>query len=558
LFGRPDTGIVGKLKPGVTLEAASAQLAALTLELRGRQPDILDDRETVHARTLQEDDLNQDPYVVLGPLVALVFLAACANLGNMLLARGLSRQREIDTRIAVGASRWRLVRQLMTESLLLAAMGSLGGLVVGHVAAQLLVARFAGMLNVQVSTDIPVILAAGVLSVIAAVTFGLTPALQLTSRKRRTTRSRQTLVAVQVAVSCVLLILAGLMTRGAERQTALVGDADFTSLVVVDPGLEDAKLSGPAARQALEGIAERIRTIPEVADITISADPVYGSSIARAAGMPMIVELAVDPDYFRVMGLAVMRGRLFEPGEREIAIVSAPAGRAAFDGDDPLGRTWNPDGGAAGPTVIGLVEPNRLASLRDPEAVESYVPLTDEAVARAVVIARTIGDGRAVLRRAREAAARPGLMPSAWVIQTPVDQVLEHSRAATQMLSVLGTIASALAAFGIFGLVAFSVRERNRELAIRMALGARARGIAGLLLARYATPFGLGMAAGAALAFAGERALGGFRGSLGITTFDPGGYLFGLAVFTLTALLAIFVPLRRAVRIDPAIALRCE
>ncbi len=559
VLGRPDTGIVGKPKPDVSLEAASAQLAALTLELRARQPDLFNDRETVRARSLQEDDLNRNPYMVLGPLVALILLAACANLGNMLLARGISRQQEIDTRIAVGANRSRLVRQLMTESLLLAALGALGGLVVSRIAAELLARTFAAFLNVQIALDLQAILAAGVLSVISAVAFGLAPALQLTSRRRSTTRSRQILVAVQVAASCVLLVLAGMMTRGAQRQTAFAAGADFTSLVVVDPGLEDANLSGPSARQALEGVRERISLIPEVVDIAISADPISGATIARASGIPMIVQLAVDPDYFRVMRLGMLRGRIFEPGEQDVVIVSAAAGRAAFDGDDPLGKAWNPDGSSRGPTVIGLVEANALASLRDPGAVESYRLLTDETVAGAIVIARTNGDGRTILRRAREAAKLPGLTPAAWVIQTPVDQVLEHSRAATELIGVLGTAASALAAFGIFGLVAFSVRERNRELAIRMALGARARAIVAVLLRQYAKPLGLGMAVGVALAYAAVRALGGMSPlGLGLMTSDLAGYLLGLAAFTLTTVAAILVPLRRAIRIDPVIALRRE
>jgi hypothetical protein len=350
------------------------------------------------------------------------------------------------------------------------------------------------------------------------------------------------------------------MTRGAQRQTAFAAGADFTSLIVVDPGLEDASLSGPSARQALEGIRERISLISEVADIAISADPISGATIARAAGLPMIVQLAVDPDYFRVMRLGMLRGRIFEPGEQEVVIVSAAAGRAAFDGDDPLGKGWNPDGGGArGPTVIGLVEANALASLRDPGAVETYRLLTDETVASAIVIARTHGDGRTILRRAREAAKLPGLTPAAWVIQTPVDQLLEHSRAATELIGVLGTAASALAAFGIFGLVAFSVRERNRELAIRMALGARARAIVAVLLRQYAKPLGLGMGVGVALAYAAVRALGGMSPlGLGLMTSDLAGYLLGLAAFTLTTVAAILVPLRRAIRIDPVIALRRE
>jgi putative ABC transport system permease protein len=153
----------------------------------------------------------------------------------------------------------------------------------------------------------------------------------------------------------------------------------------------------------------------------------------------------------------------------------------------------------------------------------------------------------------------PGLMTSAWVLQTPVDQVLEHSIAATEMIGVLGTAASGLAAFGIFGLVAFSVRERNRELAIRMALGARVRAIVGVLLRQYARPLGLGMAVGVALAYVAVRVLGGMSPlGLGLTTFDLAGYLLGLAAFAVTTIAAILVPLRRAIRIDPVTALRRE
>ena len=558
-FGRPDTGIAGKLRPGVSLEAARTQLAALAVELRGRQPDVLEDGETVHARPLADDETDRRPIVVMEFLFGLVLLASCANLGNMLLARGLAREREIETRIAVGAGRRRLVRQLMTESLLLAVLGSLGGLVVGRIAARLLAAQFGRFTLVQqITTDLPVVIAAGALGVISALVFGLAPALQLTSGRRRATRSRQTLVAVQVAISCGLLIMSGLMTRGAERQTTLAGTEDYTSLVVVQPNLRDANLSGPAARQALDAIAENLSRLPEVADLVIAANPIYGASVDAAPGMPMILELGIDPGYFRVMGLAPIQGRVFQPGDRDVVVVSARAALAAFDGESPLGRAWDPGRGTSGPTVIGVVENGPLATLRDPGAVESYLPLTDETLVDADVILRTTGDGRRVLRRARDAASLPGLTPSVWVLQTPVDQLLEHAVSATQIISGLGVTASALAAFGIFGLMAFSVRERAREIAIHLTLGARARTIAGVLLAQYARPFGLGMLAGMAMAVAGERALIGIRLGLGVTAFDVGGYLLGLVAFALTAVLAVLVPLRRALRIDPASVLRSE
>jgi len=258
------------------------------------------------------------------------------------------------------------------------------------------------------------------------------------------------------------------------------------------------------------------------------------------------------------MQLALLDGRLFQPGERDVIVLSRSAARAAFDGDDPLGRVWNPDGGSGGPVVVGIVEPSTLAALRDPRSVETYVPLTEEALAGASVIARTNGDGRAVLGRARDAAAGPRRTPSAWVVQTPVDQLLQHSLAATRMIGALGTAASALAALGLFGLMAFSVRERTRELAIRIALGARARATAVMLLTQYAKPLAIGMAVGTMLAVAGAQMLLGLQLGLGLDTRDPGGYLLGLSVFALIALAAVLVPLRRAVRTDPAIALRSE
>jgi predicted permease len=557
LFGRPDTGLVGKLRAGVSLEAASSQLATLTDTLRTRQIDLFGDQEAVRARPLDEDDLNRAPYLVLESLVALVLLASCANLGNMLLARGLAREREIATRIAVGASRRRLIRQFLTESLLLATLGSAAGLVVGRVGARLFSMVFAGALDVQITTDLPVILAAGTLSLVSALAFGLTPALQLASQQHRATRSRQVLVAVQVATSCVLLILAGLMTRGAQRQSTLAGQADFSALIVIEPELADADLSGLAARQALEGISENLGEVPQVAAVTIATDPLYGLSVVRRPGMPTILRSSVDPNYFQIMGLRIVQGRAFEPDEQDVTVISASAAQAAFEAD-ALGRTWNPEGGRTGPTIVGIVEPSPLAALRDAGAVEVYLPWTDEAISDASLLVRTTGLGRAVLGPVRDAASLQGLRPSVWVLQTPVDQLLEHSVAATSVIGALGATAAGLAALGIFGLMAFSVRERTREIAVRMALGARTRTIVGVLLVQYATPLAAGMSVGVLIAVAGERALIGQQMGLGLTAFDPVGYVAGMAAFTLTAVIAILVPLARAMRIDPASALHCE
>jgi predicted permease len=555
----PDYAIVGLPRTGVSLDAASAQIAGLTSELRVRQPGLLDDRDVLRMRGVGEDERRGNGSVIGTALVLLVLLTSCANLGNMLLARGVARQREIEARIAVGASRGRLVRQLMTESLLLSGLGALAGLVVARVGAPVIVATIVQQPNVRITTDWTIVAATGVLALVCALVFGFAPARLLSRRRPRATRSRQTLVAVQVAASCVLLILAGLLTRGAQRQLELAGRADYSSIMVVEPELDDQKLASAAVLSTIEGMAERIGALPEVAAIAIGTDPIYNVSILSTADIPVILQARVDSRYFQVMQIRLLRGRTFEPGERNVAVISRDAARAAFDDeDDALGRLWNPTGDA-GSTVIGIVEDSPVARLRDVRAVESYLPLTEEVVSNASIIVRTHGDARGVTRRARSAASIPGVTPTAWLLQRPLDQLLQHSIGAARLIAVFGGIASALAAFGIFGLLAFAVRERTRELAIRRALGARLGSLARLLVSQYVTALGLGIAAGIVAATLAARAMIGVSAGLGLdTSLDPSGYALGLAVFTLTALAAVLPAVRRAARVDAAAALRAE
>jgi predicted permease len=549
---RPDIGLAGRLRPGMSLEAARTRLVALTSEFRAQFPVLFDDGVTLTARPLADDNRGPDQSGLLVVLVVLVLLAACANLGNMLLARGLARQPELSTRVAIGASRARLVRQLMTECLLLSALGGLVGLVVGSVGARLLATVFASWLNLAIVIDAPVILAAVVLSIVSALAFGLVPALQTTGSLRQVGRSRGRLLGIQVATSCVLLVLSGLMVRGAERQAGLAARDDFASLVVLEPGLEDAQLPAPALRDTLDDTVRRLRTLPGVTAVTVSDNPIYDVLVESAPGMRTIVRARVAADYFRVMRLAPVRGRLFQPGDEDVAVLSLSAARAAFGGDEVVGRVWRPGNEVGGPVVIGVVDDSAFAAMRDPGAVEVYVPMTDADLAGASVILRTMGDGRALLRQVREAAPPAGVLPSVWVMQTPVDQMLQHAIAATRVIGTLGLSAAGLAALGLFGLMAYTVRERTREVAIRLALGARARAIAAMLVARYARPMGIGVVVGTVAAAAGAHVVGGLGLGLGIRTFDAAGYILGLFVFAATAAVAVFVPLRRAMRIAPA------
>jgi predicted permease len=552
-----DTALVAQPRPGVSRDTISAQLGTLDSELRLRQPGLFDARDVIRARPLSEDERRGNGLPIATVLVFLVLLTSCANLGNMMLARGVARQREIDTRVAVGASSSRLVRQLMTEALLLSGLGAAAGLVLAGAGGRLLVANFAGQLNVRVTTDLPIVAAAGILALVCAMAFGLAPARHVSRQRPPATRARQMLVAVQVATSCLLLVLAGLLVRGSQRQLALAGRADHTSVLVVEPQLDERAFPGAAARAAVDSMAARIRAIPDVVEVAVATDPIYAPAVLSADGAPVILQSRVDPAYFGVMGIEMLRGRMPVPGERRVAVIGRSAERAVFGDEDALGRLWTPGGAAV--TVVGIVEDTVLGRLRDARAVESYVALDEERIGEASIIVRTRSDARSALRRARAAAAMPGAEPSVWLLQRPIDQLLQHSLAASRMIGALGAAAAGLAAFGIFGLLTFAVRERTRELAVRRALGARARAIASLLLWQYVTPLAVGVAGGAALATVVAKAMIGINAGLGLdTSLDVAGYLLGLATFGLALLAAVLPAVRGATRVDPAVALRAE
>jgi hypothetical protein len=350
-------------------------------------------------------------------------------------------------------------------------------------------------------------------------------------------------VAVQVATSCLLLVLAGLLVRGSQRQLALAGRADHTSVLVLEPRLDERAFPGAATSSALDSMAARIRALPDVVEAAVALDPIYAPAVVSVEGAPVILQSRVEPTYFSAMGIEVLRGRLPAPGERRVAVISRAAERAVFGDKDALGQIWT--AGVEAATVVGIVEDTVLGVLRDPRAVESYLALDETRAREASIIVRTRSDARGLLRRARAAAATPGAKPSVWLLQRPIDQLLQHSLAASRMIGALGAAAAGLAAFGIFGLLAFAVRERTRELALRRALGARARAIASLLLWHYVTPLTAGVIVGAALATAAARAMIGVNAGLGLdTSLDSVGYLLGLVTFGLALLAAVLPAVR--------------
>lgn len=575
-FGLRDTQMYAKLKPGISLPAADAQLASLIAELRRQHPDQIQPRETPHGQPLLS--LPHDafaPLAMVTLLVVAVLITACANLGNILLARGQTRMREIGIRVSLGAGGSRIVRQLMVENLLLAALGASGGLAVGYVAAKSLLRAADASPSIHLATDWRMLLAGISLALVAASLFGLAPAIQAARRNVRPTQARKVLVAVQVAASCFLLILASVLTLSARRQFDISVRYDYRHMLVIDPRLNGHGLTGPAARQALDEIATRLEQLPGVQGVTSAEFTPFsgpGGFPDYRPGLPRITYNQVAPTYFELMNLALVRGRLFSANEPAVAVISESTARTLWPTDDPVGKTLSVPkfsiegsvaagrafkgliGGREQRTVIGIVKDSGKRRAVNP--LEGYWPITDANVSRAAIILRTAGDPAGIIQNARSAASLPGLVPAAWLLRTWAEQEVGPPPGVLLALGSLSATATSLAAVGIFGLIAFAVAQRTREIGVRMALGARASDVLGTLLAQYSVAMSAGAAAGIFLALTVGLLIR--SAIIGVDPLDPLGYATGLAIFAMVALVAILIPARRALRIDPASALRWE
>jgi predicted permease len=557
-YGTRQTFLLGRLKPGISREAAQAQFRPLTAELRSEQPLYVEQSEWLKVYVPDLPPNNSPAAVLLLStcilLVLLVLFSACANLRNMLLARGLARQREIEVRLAIGASRWRLVRQLMTENLLLTGLASIAALFVGRLAAQLLLRIADAPTNLRIVTDWSIVAACAALGMVATCAFGLAPAFQTVKRGPKATRARKILVSLQVAVSCVLLILSSFLTRAMHQSFRTQVTFDTSGLAVVDPAFYLHNYTASQSRQMARELAERIRQVPGIDAASIATIvPLRRAWVERVSSQQLYLN-EVDPAYFPMMRLPVLQGRMFGTVETDAVVVSESAARRLWPNESPLGkscllaqRTY---------TVTGVVKDSGANLMSHPESVEAYLPIDDKNVPGATILVHAAGNAGAMFGALRSAARLPGTVPQVFTIQSQIDRQLGTMRKMETIVASLGAVASLLALLGIFGLLAFTVAQRTREIGVRMALGARSFDVLRCVLGQYALPFGIGAGAGVALAAGAAKVM---RNTLfGFIPFDVASFGAGLLVFGAVALLASVGPVRRALRIDPVSALRYE
>jgi predicted permease len=595
--------VVGRLRDDATIQQAEAQLTALARRRFEQFPDYwVTVRGEGRRLTAVPEAASRVPPQARGAalgfaamlmgVVVLVLLVACANIANLMLARAARRRREVAVRLSLGATRWRLIRGLLAESLLLAAAGAGGGVLVARwLAAGIL--RFQPPLPVPVQLEAPldwrVIGFLAALAIVAALAFGLFPALQgsratvvpelkgetPTWRLGRRFAVRRALVVGQLAASLLLLVGAGLFLRSLIRAQA-VNPGFLASQVVVatlDPessGYDDAR--GAAL---YHDVLERVRALPGVEAATLASAVPLASCCSRrgtriegyTAQEGESTEInwnVVAPGYFETMHVPIRRGRPFDESDRPGAPLGVMVNQAFADrywpGQDPLGKRVSVTG-PEGPfrEVVGVTENGKYRSLSEDPLPFLFVPLLQNYRSPMTLHVRAAGDANAVMTlvRAEVRSLDPALpLFNVAALTDALGVAVLPQRVAATLLAAFGILGVALAVLGLYGLTAYGVAQRTREFGIRTAMGAEARGIAALVVREAAVLGAVGLGLGLVLSAIATRFATRFL--FGVSPLDPLTFLTVCASLFGATLLASYVPARRATRVDPMEALRYE
>ena len=602
--GREDAvaiDVIGRLKPGISSEAATAALTVWAsrrtdLQTVAGRPASL--RLTPRQGTLSPDPGEPLPLLVFSPIFCafgLILMIGCANVANLQLARGVSRQREIGIRLSLGASRRRIIRQLLTEDLLLALAAAAGGLVVSrlfmegalYAAASTMPSELAESLNLGVpAADWRVLLFLVAGAVVSTAFFGLVPALQATrlelvrtmrgevTRDARPGRARQALIAAQVGASALLLICAGIFLRSAIATATVdpgVRTSDTMVVAIANEPRRAALLQAVTAHPSVAAVAAFSWRTPAVAESSVSAEA--GRPAEMSSRVP-VEQIAASPEYFDVLDMDVVAGRGFTRAERTaeagVVVVSETVARGLWPKGNAVGQVVRlqtsqsgspdaPSGPSRAFTVVGVVRD--VNGPLAPDMFPSwgvYVPTGAENPGTSLTL-RVRGDPE----QARQALVErltgvdPGLgeittMRAIAGMQTYILQI------AFWVAVVLGGLALALTVSGLFSVLSYVVEQRVKDIGVRMALGATRRNVAGLVLSQSLRPVGIGLGTGGGLAAALATVLMATASEIGnlVHVFDPVAYAASLLVIVASCALAASVPAVRAAHIDPIATLR--
>jgi predicted permease len=603
--------VIGRVAPGATPEQARADLEALwdgymtdvgiPRDKRGAFSGIALVPAARGANALRET--YAEPLMIVMAIVGVVLLIGCANVANLLLARATARQTEMAVRLAIGASRGRLIRQLLTEGIVLVTLGAGAGLLFARWGASFLVAMLAGPAErvvLEPHFDLRVLGFTAGVSVATALLFSLAPALRATrvdaakpgAAGATTTHNHlgRTLVVVQVTLSVLLLCGAALFLRtlhnlnsaasGFERDGVVTMKIEATVPGRTVPPKTPAEYRADHARLGAiwSGFIERVREVPGVSSAAVAAmnplsgwfrgvriaihGPVQGPEKDRGVSLNQVTD-----GYFEATGIRLLAGRLFTPRDRSgsprVAILNETAARAFFGAESPLGRTVNFPGQRVADEfeIVGVVADTRYKDLRTPDARMAYLPLEQaiDPITSAVVAVRGPGDVTRLAQSIRAIATET--VPGGFVAEiVTMAQVVEMSLVRERMLAMLATFFAALAlilaCIGLYGVVAYRVARRTREIGIRIAVGASQPSVVWMMVRETLLLVIIGSALGTLASLAANLYIAGQL--FGVTPRDPVAIVAALSVLGIVTMAAGYVPARRASRIDPVRALRTE
>ena len=595
--------LVARLKPGTSISEAEAQMTTIADQLRRAYPDLNKDR-TVALASIDSAKTqgiggpgNQSGIrnisILLLVAAGSILLIACANVANLLLARATARRLEMSVRLALGAGRGRIIRQLLTESILLALLGGMAGIVLAHWLGDVLLALVPATpvpLALDPSPDLRVLLYTLLLALLSGVVFGLTPALQTARRdltqglrERAATATagtgrwnlRNVLVVAQIAMSLLLLIGSGLFLKAFHTARSIDPGFRTQNLALLSFDLNLAGYDNVRALHGLREILDQVRRNPQVRSADVGdwvplgfggvartiyvdgrdADAEQNRKIANAA--------TISARYFDTLGIPLLKGRTFTEADAEtpaprVAIVNETMARQLWPGENAVGRTFRFFEGEP-LEVVGVVRDVKAISLTESPSSMVYVPLVEAPKGPVTLFIHTAGDPGPMLVEARQLLrAMDNRIPLIYekTVSDHMAFALWPSWMGALLLGSLGVVALVLAAMGVYGVMAYSVSQRTRELGIRMALGAQSWQVVQLVLRQGMALAAVGLAVGLIAAFGVTRLL---RALLyGVNPSDPFVFFVVTIVLAAASLAACYFPARRAVKIDPVVALRFE
>ncbi len=594
---------IGRLKPGWSLERASTQLSAISPGIfADTLPAEYDAGAAAGYRAFHfgaypaatgVSDLRttwETPLWLLLALAAVVLLIACANLANLLLARATAREREIGVRLALGASRARVVRQLLIESLLVAAVGSGLGFLLAREVGALSLSLLGPDVVMDLHADWRVLGFTTALAAGACMLFGLAPAVKATAGVTAValrsggrgstsgggaTSMRRGLVVLQIALSLVLVVGALLFVR--TLQNLMHADLGFRDegVLTMKVDLRRTGAVGPARQALLDRLRERVSHVPGVRSAALSfIVPLGGSSRNLAAVVDGVVQPRVpnlnqvSSGYFATMRTPLLAGRDFDEHDvldgPPVAIVNQAFARAIFHEPRPLGRTFQLGTGRGEPhpayQVVGIVGDSKYGDVREPFGPIAYFAADQdrEPSPFSSLVALAAGEPSSIAAAAMQAVTEvnPNVLIRLGTLASVVDASLQRERLMATLSSFFGGLAALLAAIGLYGVMSYTVARRRNEIGIRMALGASEADVVRMVLREAVTLLGAGVAIGLLLAAAGTRAIASLL--YGLRLGDPATLAMAVAGLGAVAMLASYVPARRASLVEPTTALRDE